>query len=123
MRSSGRTMVSRTRERMLSLRRRRRGRWVMGFCVRVAESLGNLFVVVVVILVVVLGLSGKVIRARAVGRAIPAAEPRAMRAVGTEVAAAHRARFQPCDVFTHATCFANPLADFSHFAITRAPKY
>src|SRR5215212_5316151 len=79
MRSSGRTMVSRTRERMLSVRRRRRGRRVIAEAV--VSFVGfNVFVVI--------RLSGEVVGAAALGRTEPAPVTSAMRAVRAEVAAA-----------------------------------
>src|SRR5215212_11145338 len=81
MRSSGRTMVSRTRERMLSLRRRRRGRRVMAAPVVAVSFVGfNVFVVI--------RFSGEIVGPSALGRAESAAVPGAMGAVGTEVAVA-----------------------------------
>src|SRR6185436_17694648 len=85
MRSSGRTTVSRTSVRMLSLRRSLRGRRTSSVVV----------VGVPVIVFVVIRVSAEVVGAAAFGGTEFPAEAGAMRAVGTEPLATDRTWLQP----------------------------
>src|SRR5215212_1702136 len=89
MRSSGRTTVSRTMERMASVRRRRRRRRVRGAAASAVPRSTSLIDFVVIVFV-----SVKKEVARAVGRA-EAAAGGAMGAVETEWLRADRAALEP----------------------------
>src|SRR5688500_7538474 len=103
MRSSGRTIVSRTRERIDSLRRSLRGRLV-----RAGAVLSVRFMVFVVI-----GLSCEIVGTGAVGRT-ELAPVTLVRAVGAEVLLADRARFEMAGVLSRPTRLANPVMDLGH---------
>src|SRR5260221_3485821 len=90
MRSSGRTTVSRTRVRIDSVRRRRRGRRV------IAPVVVSLDGIVGIEVFVVIGLSIEE-RSGAGGRAEAAAYA-AIRAVGAEVSSADDARFEASNI-------------------------
>src|SRR5688572_10447568 len=95
-------MVSRTRERMASLRRRRRGRLVSA--PRVVVSFG-------LRVLVVIEFSGKVVGTRADGGTEPAAESGLVRAVGTEESLADAADFKVPDLLVGPTTGTNPLLE------------
>src|SRR5688572_10944844 len=103
MRSSGWTMVSRTSERMDSLRRSRRGRLV-----REGLVLSVLFKVLVVI-----SLSGEIVGAGAVGRTEFAAVAFVC-TVGAEVALADRADLEMNGLIPRPANLANPVMDLGH---------
>src|ERR1043165_3709832 len=104
MRSSAATTVSRTRERIDSLRRRRRGRRVSAATPREGWRSVGTGIVFVVIFVSVEKVS------RALRRAVAAAGG-AVRAVGTEVAAAGNTTLQALRLFALA---AADTASFDH---------
>src|SRR5215213_3575108 len=107
MRSSGRTTVSRTRERMPSVRRRRRGRRVRSAGARVESVVGfQLFVVI--------RLSGEVVGTAAVGGTEPPAEAGAMGAVGAEEAVADVALLEPGLLLGVSTRHAGSFAGLRH---------
>src|ERR1043166_1772590 len=103
MRSSAVTTVSRTRERIDSLRRSRRGRRVRAAAPRAAWSSVGTGIVFVVIFVSVEKVSG------ALRRAVAAAGG-AVGAVGTEVAAAGHTTLQALRLFAPAAPDAGPFA-------------
>src|SRR5688572_33237450 len=118
MRSSGRTIVSRTRERMPSVRRRRRGRFVRAL--PAAPAVRSFFRLEVV---VVIRFSREIVGAAAFGRAESPAVPRAVRAVGTEVAVADVALLETHRLLGPATAHANPLALLGHRNIFARPVF
>src|SRR5689334_19159532 len=105
MRSSGRTMVSRTSERMPSVRRRRRGRRVSAAGAAVSVVGGEIVFVVIDFSVVVLD------------RALLAAEAAShglVRAVGTEPLAADHATLQVGRFFGVAAGGATSFVEQEH---------
>src|ERR1043165_4235945 len=111
MSSSGRTMVSRTRERMLSLRRSRRGLRV------IAPPLAVTSLVVEFRIFVVIQLSGEVVGPRTVGGTEPPPMPGANGALRTERAVADVALLEPRGLFGRPATHANPFERLGH------PKY
>src|SRR5687768_7910261 len=108
MRSSGRTMVSRTSARMPSLRRRRRGRRVRLALARVGSVVG------LEVFVVVIRLSGEVVGAAAFGGTESPAEPGAMCTVGAEEAVADVALLEPSFLLGLPARHANPFVGLRH---------
>src|SRR5947209_16906238 len=105
MRSSGRTTVSRTRERMPSVRRRRRGRCVRPARVRVSVS-GEVIVFVVIHLSVV-KLDRTGLRAEAAAHSL-------VRAVGAIPLAADDATIEAGRLFGLAACGASSWIHHGH---------
>src|ERR1044071_974910 len=108
MRSSGRTTVSRTIARMLSLRRSLRGR-------RVREAVVVSLIVVLVVFVVI-RVSAEIVRVSAFGRTKLPPEPRAMRAVRTEKPPAHHTRLQPDLLFRLSATRATSVVALRHLS-------
>src|SRR5437762_549545 len=102
MRSSARTTVSLTSDRMASVRRRRRGRRVSGAAAVAAARSTPLIVLVVIVFI-----SVKKEVAGAVGRA-EATAGRPMGAVGAEKLRADRAALEPDVLFRVPAADANP---------------
>src|SRR6266852_2818352 len=113
MRSSGLTTVSRTSERMPSVRRNRRAR-------RTSRERPVVTSLVEGVVFVVIGLSVEIVRPRARRRAEAAAADRAVRAVGAEPAKADAAAIEAGLFFRVAAADADSFGGLSHLEISRS---